>query len=560
MLLFDDLRLFESIGSVAVFVAALAGVYLLARNYFGVPCAVLSVAIYGLSEFGLQVAGSLFARYPIQTFYIWMVYWTVQWVIQRRAGYLAAAVVTWAAGMYIYMEIAPAVLILPVVWLFYRPPIKLQSLLVGGLLAFAIWYPYLKFESARNFVDLRSQVLRQGLLPVSYKEVWCDPRLVLRNLEEMTNTTHSASEETSGTKESAWVEALQRGPIWTRGQVVVAGFMSNFEHAAKVPGINILLALLLLASLFVFGLSGVHTALMVDDRPFWNRWLSLFAVGMIVSGVIINEVIISRYLSVDGILEQATVLNIRWLQAVLLLSGTMLLIMRARVAALVSRAVATTAIKDQKIHPSVNVLVLALVIPWVSLLFIIEPDRTDRLWWLWPIQMIFLAASVTYLPAKLKMSRSVGQIASLFLLLMFCGNTLLLSRIAAWERYGWSGVESAEMEALNFLASQIRSQGKRRAAVGYQMTIWRFTAMLNVLDPEYKVGADFDFFLKNRHDVSNTNRCAEGLSPGDEFRIVETTPTWKDPAGKGYFDTTADGRYLPLKQFGPYQVLQRYSS
>src|SRR4029453_18578680 len=33
----------------------------------------------------------------------------------------------------------------------------------------------------------------------------------------------------------------------------------------------------------------------------------------------------------------------------------------------------------------------------------------------------------------------------------------------------------------------------------------------------------------NIHGVSNTNRCAEGVSQDDEFRIVQTSPTPRDP-------------------------------
>jgi hypothetical protein len=79
------------------------------------------------------------------------------------------------------MEIAPILLILPAIWLYYRPPLRLWPLLVGGALTLLIWYPYLQFEYGRNFVDLKSQLLLQNLLPANYKDTWCDPSLALGN-------------------------------------------------------------------------------------------------------------------------------------------------------------------------------------------------------------------------------------------------------------------------------------------------------------------------------------------------------------------------------------------
>jgi hypothetical protein len=61
----------------------------------------------------------------------------------------------------------------------------------------------------------------------------------------------------------------------------------------------------------------------------------------------------------------------------------------------------------------------------------------------------------------------------------------------------------------------------------------------------------------NIHGVSNTNRCAEGVSPDDEFRIVQTRPTSTDPRGKGYFNISLDRNFILLRQFGPYQVFKR---
>ena len=77
----------------------------------------------------------------------------------EAATAFAAALGTWAAGMYVFLELAPALGILPVMWWLHRPPLRLRALAVGAGVTLVIWYPYLAFEAERGFVDLRSQVL-----------------------------------------------------------------------------------------------------------------------------------------------------------------------------------------------------------------------------------------------------------------------------------------------------------------------------------------------------------------------------------------------------------------
>lgn len=77
-----------------------------------------------------------------------------------------------------------------------------------------------------------------------------------------------------------------------------------------------------------------------------------------------------------------------------------------------------------------------------------------------------------------------------------------------------------------------KSNGSR-----YQVLFWRFSAEYNIVDPRYKIGADFDLLFADRRGVSNSNHCAEGVSSNDELRIVQTTRNWANPAGRGYFES-----------------------
>jgi hypothetical protein len=71
------------------------------------------------------------------------------------------------------------------------------------------------------------------------------------------------------------------------------------------------------------------------------------------------------------------------------------------------------------------------------------------------------------------------------------------------------------------------------------------------------VGAEFDYLFKHWHGVTNTDQCAEGLSPLDEYRIMQT----KAQDGKGtprlYFDVPLSRNFKLMRQFGSYQVFKR---
>src|SRR5215469_8320387 len=154
-LLFNDPRLYEKFGGALLYVGTLFGVFLLAHRSFGMRCAYLSVILYGLSGLGLSFAGSL---WPIghPFFYVWLAYFAVRWVTCRDAKYLAAAMATWTVGMYVDMAITPVVLILPALWLIYRPPLFSKLHLIAAAVTLALWYPYLQFEMERGLADLKS--------------------------------------------------------------------------------------------------------------------------------------------------------------------------------------------------------------------------------------------------------------------------------------------------------------------------------------------------------------------------------------------------------------------
>ena len=75
----------------------------------------------------------------------------------------------------------------------------------------------------------------------------------------------------------------------------------------------------------------------------------------------------------------------------------------------------------------------------------------------------------------------------------------------------------------------------------------------------YKAGADLDLLLNNRHGIVNLDRCAEGFSKEDTYRIVQVEGREGiDAVFINRILAARDSRFHLTDQIGPYQVFQRH--
>jgi hypothetical protein len=162
VILLSDPRLVEIAATGWVYLATLAGVFILGRLVFGVRVATAATLFYAVSSIAINFAAVLQPKaYPFFT--VWMLYCAVQWVKRRDARWLAASIVVWSAGFYEHIEMLPFALVYPAIWWRERPPIRLQPMIIGLILALVMWAPYLAFQRERGFIDLRSQLLSRPL-------------------------------------------------------------------------------------------------------------------------------------------------------------------------------------------------------------------------------------------------------------------------------------------------------------------------------------------------------------------------------------------------------------
>jgi hypothetical protein len=552
MLLFRDPRLFEFVGSVDLYLGTLFGIFLLSRAYLGMPCALLSVTLYGLSSLGLSVAGSLWQRYPIHCFFVWMVYWIVKWVEKDDSKFLALAILTWAAGMYVFMEIAPAAFILPVVWALFRPSVRIGPVIFAAILISIIWFPYLRFEKERAFVDIKSQVLRQRIILSNFQESWCNPNLARQSWPEDFNkaTIQSGNDgsDTYSLKAKRWASKIAGRAQLIISSLLFANFRGNVGIAGVESGLFCVTIIGLLA--WLFGYWGIAApSKMTDPQPNWSKRFRYFGLGTIICGLMMNEILLARLVSPDGILSASSVSMIRMLQALLLIGGSSLIAIQRWLIA----AFAWVSARWPRREKVPALLAICLVVPWSVMLLISESDRSERFWWMWPLQAMALAAAMTYLPIRLRAPKSIAWIGSLILALIVIGNPLLVEKLTAWARFGWAGQDSPVSQLVDQVATRIQARGKDQASIGYEIYIKKFQAAFNRTDPRYKVGANLDLLFRYRYSVSNSDRCAEGVSSDDDYRIVQSA----DGMTGSRINSSRGDKFRMTQQIGQFQVFER---
>jgi hypothetical protein len=548
-LLFDDPRLSEYVGTAILHFLTLLGVFLLARAHLGDATACLAVPLYGLSTHGIFLAGSLWPN-GRPDFYVWIVLLCTAWVKHANARLLAAAAAIWAMGMYVDMALAPCCFIPVVLWLLYRPPIRLRPLLVAGVCMLLVWSPYLKYEATRGFADIRSQLLLQGLSVDRAVAVWCEPGLPLRTWEDQ-STVATPPAPAPGS-----LPTLPPLPTIVRGLGDKLG--SNFEGATTLPGASIVLAALTLGGLLTLGMSGLQAPRSWQSSTQRRRGrLLVAAVALMVVGPWLLELLIALHAGLGGQQRAGALVLIHRAETICLTAGIAMALCLSLAA--VSRALMTrwrmqVRPTDRTRRP--DILALCLVVPWLILLVVAEPGKPERFWWLWPIQVVFLAAFVTRALPAFGAPRTLTGAVVVATVALVLSNPMLLRRIEAWHSAGWSGQDADEVKVAAYVGSQL-GPDRREAAIGYQVFMYEFMATYNATNPVYKVGADIDVLFTYLLDVENTSRCAEGLSADDEFRIVQTRPKPEAWSPRMFFAASPDGRFRLLQELGAYQVWRR---
>jgi hypothetical protein len=147
-----------------------------------------------------------------------------------------------------------------------------SPLAIAALLAGALWYPYLRFEAGRNFVDVRSQVLRESIRPIDFSTPWCDPALVpatwLQDVNLHQTLRESQSKESRAARARRWVSE--------RIGVVIENALTNFG-GSFFPGAGVVLFALTLIGLAASLLASKQRVDLGHARALWRHGTSWLA-------------------------------------------------------------------------------------------------------------------------------------------------------------------------------------------------------------------------------------------------------------------------------------------
>jgi hypothetical protein len=75
------------------------------------------------------------------------------------------------------------------------------------------------------------------------------------------------------------------------------------------------------------------------------------------------------------------------------------------------------------------------------------------------------------------------------------------------------------------------------------------------VDARWRAGEAIDLVLNYDDGVINLDQCGEGVSAGDEYRVVESRPPTPDAVY--YFDVQPAGHLTWVTQIGRYQIYKR---
>jgi hypothetical protein len=393
VLLFDDPRLVELFATTLLYALTIAGIVLVGRRYFSARVALLAGALYAFSYVGLRLGTELWPRgHPV--FYIWIVYFAGRWIDRRSGWDLAAALLVASTGLYVHLELAPALLIVPALWIVHRPPIQWRAIAAAAVIAIVTWLPYLSFESARSFIDVKSQVLRQSI-------------------DERGDEIFGCGHVVTATPRLVPGDASANASISDRASAIGDLLLANLQS-------RVLAGELLLFTLLIAGMVRIFAPAQRAVLPI--RTALVAVVAAIAIAMIVTELSL-RWLAAPGSSAAAWLADARRASVWLILATGVFAIRR----------------NQSPSTPAARVVGVALIVPWLILLALTEPGRSERLFGVWPLQSLVIAAAVVAAIDRIDARGARRWMIYGVTVSLVAANLTLLARVRDWTANGWSG-------------------------------------------------------------------------------------------------------------------------
>ncbi|MGA2111378.1 MAG: hypothetical protein ABSG98_04420 [Anaerolineales bacterium] len=544
MLIAADPRLYEIPLTVALYLGAVMLAYFLGRSVGGVWVGLVSALALAVSRLG-QPDLDLTQFFVVATMLLaWL------WAVRRQPAALAAAIVSFAAGLYVHPNTLPLGLAIPFLWVAYRPPVNWKGLGLALVVAGAIWFPYLRFEWGRQFLDIRSYVSRRQVVALEGTPV-NTPTYCYAALEGESDTQNETYLPYLGlpaiAKRVVSPEPPGIGTLRVTLCSVALKIGRNFNNDTFLFGNNRIVN----ASLLTVFWAGLIALL---SSPILNRargsamverlvavkipvLIVLLALGAAAIYLALSPAWLAKCCTADGKLQHPSLLLVEQWQSLLPLVWVSLVL---------GLFLAAHAGEDWKGLGALGILGL---VPFVILVGVSETARADRFWWIWPAQLIVVVITIGLFAEQTPWPRAVFAGLSTVLVILMINAPFYQGKIGDWLTNGYEGKSSGQVETVDYLGQIPRASGSTTMTIGYELQAPVFTTETSV-DPSYRTGSWFDFLLETREEIRNLNDTVEGLTNKDEFRVLEIGdgPTVAESPWRGF---------QFIERFGRFEVFRR---
>jgi hypothetical protein len=174
-----------------------------------------------------------------------------------------------------------------------------------------------------------------------------------------------------------------------------------------------------------------------------------------------------------------------------------------------------------------------------------------RLWWAWPIQVAFIVWFLSSVGGPARTFLTVVTFATLT-----C-NKLMFDHTVDWVRNGWGGKDPEVVQLLD--AAYSLEQPTHTVSIGYLTAFSSGLPSAWTIDSEYKVGTQFDRYLRERYKVNNLSTGLDGIGDNDKYRIIQTDFKGVDPSSLLLGDVDLGG-YEEIARVPGYRLMRAKSA
>jgi hypothetical protein len=514
MLLTSDPRLQELAGTALIIYGTLIFLYLAAREAAGRVVAVPATIMFALSRLGF--IGLWPVGHPF--FIVASLYFLLLWIKRRAAWALGACIAILAYGLYVDLAIIPLLFVLPVLWLIYRPPLGWKSLLLSALFGLLVWFPYLRYEYNRGFVDLASLLLLRPVDTVWQKNqatpVYCyaaqpgendEPNDLYLPYVGGPEIQKRVIYSESGWKNQAAFESCR----------VLLNIDRNFDTDLFLLGANRYFDSILWW-IFMTGWMTLGWITVRAWRPIQRiiqavagrrKWipLALAAVGALAFYLLATPSLLANFAADKSVPHNISLAIVQfgeympWIWLAICVGLFISVFVPNR-------------------NPDNAILLIAFSLPWVLLVVLGEPGKPERFWFMWPLQVLIMILFLCWLVARLPRAKLIYVFLTVALGVALLPFPFYAQQVSDGWIHGYAGIDNDQWKVAEFLAGEAKTERVDSMRVEY----WLADSNLPV-NPLYTgdhISDWFDYLLLYPFGVHNVGRIASG-SAGTVWEVVD---------------------------------------